>query len=85
MKAKPKNETARFSARVTRGARNGDIVGFATVCLTRDGRAKTTWFSASDQFLTLCGAAASLSSEITHYQLQRLNSRGLPVRKRAKA
>lgn len=78
------NITAKLSTRLTRGARNGQIVGFAAVCLMRDGTARTTWHAASDQFLTLAGGAAGLANEISFYQQQMRNAQGLPIAKRGK-
>ena len=78
------NLTARLAARITRGARNGDIVGFAAVCLMGDGKVQTTWYSDEDKFLTLSGGATYLFSEISHYQVQQRNVQGLPISRKKK-
>lgn len=42
-KSKKPNMTARYAARIVRGARSGEIIGFAAVCLTAGG-AIETWY-----------------------------------------
>ena len=78
------NITAKLSARVVRGARNKEIVGFAATCLMKDGTAQTTWFADLSQFLALSGAASVLANEIAFYQMQQKNVQGLPIVRRKK-
>jgi hypothetical protein len=78
------NVTAKFAARVTRGARNKEIVGFAATCLMEDGSFRTTWFAQPSQFLALSGAATGLVNEIAFYQMQQKNVQGLPIASRKK-
>lgn len=78
------NITGKLSARLTRGARNGQIVGFAAACLMKDGSFQTTWFSTPGQFLALSGAATNLANEVAFYQIQMNNAKGLPIDSRKK-
>lgn len=54
------NMTARYAARIVKGARSGEIIGFAAVCLTSSG-AIETWYVPKEVTRRLAGEVHMLN------------------------
>lgn len=55
--------TARYAARIVKGARSGEIIGFAAVCLTANG-AIETWYVPKGVARRLAGETHMLNQRV---------------------
>lgn len=77
--------TARYAARIVKGARSGEIIGFAAVCLTATG-AIETWHVPKEVTRRLAGETHMLNQRVSWEAggPQQINDKPMPIARKKK-
>lgn len=78
--------TARYAARIVRGARSGEIIGFAAVAITKTG-AMETWFLPDDERCSSLAGEVHMLNQKVAWEVggsQQRRDRPLPIARKKK-